>query len=113
MQLDSPSLKAAANTPRTMRAAVLTAPRKIELREVSVPAPAANQVLVRLEGCGVCTSNIPPWEGRAGACHFAPALFTEAGGIDGRSHEHPNARSLEDHRRGALADEWPVLRHRH
>jgi threonine dehydrogenase-like Zn-dependent dehydrogenase len=64
MQLDSPSLKAAANTPRTMRAAVLVAPRKIELREVSIPAPADNQVLVRLEGCGVCASNIPPWEGR-------------------------------------------------
>src|SRR5947208_6998793 len=50
--------------PATMSAAVLVAPGKIELREVPVPKPASNQVRVRLEGCGVCASNIPPWEGR-------------------------------------------------
>jgi threonine dehydrogenase-like Zn-dependent dehydrogenase len=49
---------------KTMQAAVVTAPRKIEVREVPVPTPASNEVRVRLEGCGVCASNIPPWEGR-------------------------------------------------
>src|SRR5436190_434170 len=48
----------------TMRAAVVTAPRKIEIREVALPHPGANEVRVRIEGCGVCASNIPPWEGR-------------------------------------------------
>jgi threonine dehydrogenase-like Zn-dependent dehydrogenase len=47
-----------------MRAAVVTGPGSIELREVPVPAPAAGQVRVRLEGCGVCGSHLPLWEGR-------------------------------------------------
>ena len=47
-----------------MKAAVLAAPREIRIDDVPVPRPAANQVLVRLEGCGVCASNIPPWEGK-------------------------------------------------
>ena len=29
-----------------------------------VPDPLKGQVRVKLEGCGVCASNIPPWEGR-------------------------------------------------
>ena len=47
-----------------MRAAVIAEPRRVELRDVETPRPAADQVLVRLEGCGVCASNIPPWEGK-------------------------------------------------
>jgi 2-desacetyl-2-hydroxyethyl bacteriochlorophyllide A dehydrogenase len=47
-----------------MSAAVISAPRGAELREVEVPSPGPNQLLVRLEGCGVCASNIPPWEGK-------------------------------------------------
>jgi threonine dehydrogenase-like Zn-dependent dehydrogenase len=48
-----------------MRAAVLVEPKRFELQEVARPQPAADQILVRLEGCGVCASNIPPWEGRS------------------------------------------------
>jgi threonine dehydrogenase-like Zn-dependent dehydrogenase len=52
-------------TGATMRAAVVTAPRKIEVRDgLPLPTPADVQVRVRVEGCGVCSSNIPPWEGR-------------------------------------------------
>ncbi|HEV3408672.1 MAG TPA: alcohol dehydrogenase catalytic domain-containing protein, partial [Chthoniobacterales bacterium] len=47
-----------------MRAAVLVQPRQVEVQEVTIPQPSANQLLVRLEGCGVCASNIPPWEGK-------------------------------------------------
>jgi threonine dehydrogenase-like Zn-dependent dehydrogenase len=47
-----------------MRAAAVVAPRKVELVEVEVPEPAAGQVRVKVEGCGVCASNIPPFEGR-------------------------------------------------
>lgn len=52
------------NQNSTMRAAVVTAPRRIEVRPVPIPRPAAGELLVRLQGCGVCASNIPPWEGR-------------------------------------------------
>jgi 2-desacetyl-2-hydroxyethyl bacteriochlorophyllide A dehydrogenase len=47
-----------------MSAALITEPRRVEVREVEIPKPRSNQLLVRLEGCGVCASNIPPWEGK-------------------------------------------------
>jgi threonine dehydrogenase-like Zn-dependent dehydrogenase len=47
-----------------MRAATVVAPGVVEVRRVPVLEPCAGQVRVRLEGCGVCASNIPPWEGR-------------------------------------------------
>lgn len=48
----------------SMRAAVLVEPGRIEVREVPRPEAEPGQVRVRLEGCGVCASNLPPWEGR-------------------------------------------------
>ncbi|MDB5173902.1 MAG: Zn-dependent alcohol dehydrogenase GroES-like protein [Phycisphaerales bacterium] len=50
--------------PKTMRAAVLASPGTFDVDEVAVPVPAAGEVRVRIEGCGVCASNIPPFEGR-------------------------------------------------
>lgn len=51
-------------TPATMRAAVLAEPGRFAVEDVPLPEPGPGQVRVRLEGCGVCASNIPPWEGR-------------------------------------------------
>lgn len=48
----------------TMIAAVMTAPGTIRLQEYPLPEPGAREVLVALEGCGVCASNLPVWEGR-------------------------------------------------
>jgi threonine dehydrogenase-like Zn-dependent dehydrogenase len=47
----------------TMRAAVVTAPGRIRLDQVARPQPGPGQVRVRLEGCGVCASNLTPWAG--------------------------------------------------
>jgi len=47
-----------------MRAAVVVAPGQVRIEEVAVPEPGPGQVRVQLEGCGVCASNLPPWEGR-------------------------------------------------
>ncbi|HEX2188949.1 MAG TPA: zinc-binding dehydrogenase [Longimicrobiaceae bacterium] len=47
----------------TMRAAVLTGPGRVRLEEVEVPEPGPGRVRVRLEGCGVCASNLTPWAG--------------------------------------------------
>ena len=47
-----------------MRAGVIAAPRRaIAIADARSPAPG--EVRVRLEGCGVCASNLPVWEGRA------------------------------------------------
>ena len=47
-----------------MRAAVLAGPGRVELADVELPAPGPHQVRIRLEGCGVCGTNLPPFEGR-------------------------------------------------
>ena len=46
-----------------MRAAVLTSAGKLKIDEVPAPEPGPGQVRVRLEGCGVCASNLTPWGG--------------------------------------------------
>jgi threonine dehydrogenase-like Zn-dependent dehydrogenase len=46
------------------KAAVLQAPKKVEVQELQLPQPQPGEVRIRLEGSGVCASNIPVWEGR-------------------------------------------------
>jgi threonine dehydrogenase-like Zn-dependent dehydrogenase len=48
-----------------MRASVIEAPRAAALRSVARPEPGRGQVLLELEGSGVCASSIPLWEGRS------------------------------------------------
>ncbi len=47
-----------------MKAAVITASRTSEVVSTSTPEPRADEVRVRLEGCGICASSLPVWEGR-------------------------------------------------
>lgn len=47
-----------------MTAAVLTQPRTIQLQQVALPSIKPDEVLIQVEGCGVCASSIPLWEGR-------------------------------------------------
>lgn len=47
----------------TMRAAVMTGPGEIRIDEIAVPAVGPGEVRVRLNGCGVCASNLAPWSG--------------------------------------------------
>lgn len=46
-----------------MRAAVIAGAGRVEVVEVDRPQPGPGQVRVRLEGCGVCASNLGPWAG--------------------------------------------------
>lgn len=48
----------------TMQACVITAPGQAALQDAPRPEPSPGQVLLRLEGCGVCASSLPVWEGR-------------------------------------------------
>jgi len=47
-----------------MQAAVLVAPGQVALRTADRPEPGRGQVLLRLEGSGVCGSSMPVWGGR-------------------------------------------------
>jgi len=46
-----------------MRAAVVEGPGRLKIERVARPEPGPGQVRVKLEGCGVCASNLTPWEG--------------------------------------------------
>ncbi len=50
---------------RMMVAAVLCKPGKFSFKRVAIPRPGVGQVLVRLQGCGVCASNLGPWQGKS------------------------------------------------
>ena len=47
----------------TLRAARVTGPGQVEVVELPLPVPGPGEVRVRLEGCGVCASNLEPWAG--------------------------------------------------
>lgn len=50
-------------TVQTMQAAIVTGPGVVEIESLRVPEPGAGEVRIRLEGCGVCASNLVPWSG--------------------------------------------------
>ncbi|GHC72398.1 MDR/zinc-dependent alcohol dehydrogenase-like family protein [Limoniibacter endophyticus] len=54
---------AATSTQDEMRAAVVTAPGQIAIQYHTAPVPKSGEVRIRLEGCGVCASNLTPWAG--------------------------------------------------
>ncbi|HLN22144.1 MAG TPA: zinc-binding dehydrogenase [Bacteroidales bacterium] len=47
-----------------MKISVIESPQKIVIRDSDLPGIGDGDVLVRLEGTGVCASNLPVWEGR-------------------------------------------------
>jgi D-arabinose 1-dehydrogenase-like Zn-dependent alcohol dehydrogenase len=49
----------------TMQACVIASPGHATLQDVARPDPGPGEVLVRLEGSGVCASSLPLWEGRS------------------------------------------------
>lgn len=46
-----------------IKAAAVTGPGSVALKEVERPRPGEGEVRIRLEGCGVCASNLGPWTG--------------------------------------------------
>lgn len=47
-----------------MRAAVLTNPKSIEIKSVDQPQVKTDEVKIKVQGCGICSSSLPLWEGR-------------------------------------------------
>jgi threonine dehydrogenase-like Zn-dependent dehydrogenase len=48
-----------------VNAAVCENPKKFVIKEKIIDYPVGDELLVRIEGCGVCGSNLPLWEGRS------------------------------------------------
>jgi len=47
-----------------MDAAQITRPGVVAIKSVKTPEPGPQQLLIQLEGCGVCASSLPVFEGR-------------------------------------------------
>lgn len=54
----------ARQTTGTYQAAVINKPGSVKYVELSIPELKKEQLLVKMEGVGLCASNIPVWEGR-------------------------------------------------
>ena len=54
-----------AEIPKTMNAVVMHAPEDYRLEEIDVPAPAADELLLRIEAVGVCASDLKCYHGAA------------------------------------------------
>jgi threonine dehydrogenase-like Zn-dependent dehydrogenase len=48
-----------------LRAARLVGPGRVEIVSRPLPEPGDGEIRVRLEGCGICASNLVPWAGPA------------------------------------------------
>src|SRR3954462_13280031 len=64
----------------TMTSAVVEGPGRVNFARVPATGPGTGDVLVRVEGCGVCASSVPLWEGRPG---FSYPLAPGAPGHEG------------------------------
>lgn len=51
------------STSRSMRAVRIVEPGLTSIEEAPIPEPGRSEVRLRLEGCGVCASNLGPWKG--------------------------------------------------
>jgi threonine dehydrogenase-like Zn-dependent dehydrogenase len=47
-----------------MKAAVILSPKNISVADAEIPTPNEGEVRIKIEGSGVCASNIPAYEGR-------------------------------------------------
>ncbi len=53
--------KANGEIPKTAKVAMLTGQKKIEVKEYPIPTVGDNDILVRVEGCGVCGTDVHEW----------------------------------------------------
>ena len=52
-----------ARLPKTAKVAMLTSPKHIEVKEFEIPALRDDDILVKVEGCGVCGTDVHEWKG--------------------------------------------------
>jgi L-iditol 2-dehydrogenase len=91
--------------PETMQAAFFAGERKLEVREVPVPAPGEGEVLIEVRACGICGSDLHQFAGRWPQPQFVPgheiageivALGPGCVREDTRAHATPAAWSVGD-----------------
>ena len=80
-----------------MKIAILQRPRAFELTDAPIPEIAADEILVRVAYCGVCTSELDMWAGTAGNSLFPRMPGHEVSGIVERVGAQVNTFKPGDH----------------
>src|SRR4051812_20002656 len=80
-----------------MQAAVFCGDGRIELETTAMPEPGPDELCVRLEGCGICASNLPVWSGQP---WFRYPLAPGAPGHEGWGEIVSIGEAVEDHKVG-------------
>ena len=73
----SSSCSCSRDIPKTAKVATLTAIKKIEVKEYPIPAIEDDDILVKVEGCGVCGTDVHEW--RADPFGFIPVTLGHEG----------------------------------
>ena len=63
--------------PKTGKIAILTEPKKIEVKEFAIPELQDDDILVKVEGCGGCGTDVHEWKGDP--CGLAPVTLGHEG----------------------------------
>lgn len=64
-----------------MKAAILQEPKKFIIEEKEIPAIRDNELLVKVHVCGICTSELDMWEGKAIGLEFPRFIGHEVAGV--------------------------------
>lgn len=64
-----------------MKIALLTGPKEFQFKDEPIPALLPDEVLVRVAACGVCTSELDMWEGKAGGRMYPRYPGHEVSGV--------------------------------
>jgi L-iditol 2-dehydrogenase len=64
-----------------MRALLLSSYRNLEIADIPVPTPAADEVLVRVAACGICGSDVHGYDGTSGRRIPPLVMGHEASGV--------------------------------
>src|SRR4051794_19283632 len=58
------SLSRPLQAPAVVSAAAITGSRQLDVINVPLPQPGPGELRIKLEGCGVCASNLDVWKGQ-------------------------------------------------
>ena len=64
-----------------MKIAILTGPQEFQFQEEHIPTLLPDEVLVQVAACGVCTSELDMWEGKAGGDMYPRYPGHEVSGV--------------------------------
>ena len=62
-EMGGSAASASGAVPKTAKVAMLTAAKHIEVKEFPIPALEDDDILVKVEGCGVCGTDVHEWKG--------------------------------------------------